>query len=85
MLLTPSPVGPKQCVAILSLLHKEMDYLRKAPTQCKYPKGALDKMVKRLNRPSREVTDGGNNQGTAGAQPTTNEVKTKDHIVIPYT
>ena len=34
---------------------------------------------------SREVTDGANNQGTAGAQPTTNEVKTKGHTVIPYT
>ena len=42
-------------------------------------------MEKRLNRPSRGVTDGANNQGTAGAQPTTNEVKTKGHIVIPYT
>ena len=26
-----------------------------------------------------------NSQGTAGTQPTTNEVKTKGHIVIPYT
>ena len=34
-------------------------------------------MEKRLNKPSREVTDGANNQGTAGTQPTTNEVKTK--------
>ena len=51
------------------LLHKEMDHLRKALTQCKYPKWALDKVEKRLNRPSREVTDGVNNQGT----------------VIPYT
>ena len=42
-------------------------------------------MKKRFNMPSREVTDGANNQGTTGAQPTTNEVKTKGHIVIPYT
>ena len=67
------------------LLHKEMDHFRKSLTQCKYPKWALDKVEKRLNRPSREVIDGGNNQGTAGTQPTTNEVKTKGHIVIPYT
>ena len=67
------------------LLCKEMDHLRKALTQCKYPKRVLDKVEKRLNRPFREVTDGANNQGTAGAQPTTNEVKPKDHIVIPYT
>ena len=67
------------------LLHKEMDHLRKAFTQCKYPKWALDKVEKRLNRPSWEVTDEADNQSTAGAQPTTNEVKTKGHIVIPYT
>ena len=67
------------------LLHKEMDYLRKALIQCKYPKWALGKVEKRLNKPSREVTDGTNNQGTAGTQPTTNEVKTEGHIIIPYT
>ena len=67
------------------LLNKEMDQLRKALTQCKYPKWALDNVKKRLNRPSREVIDGANTQGTAGTQPTTNEVKTKGHIVIPYT
>ena len=69
----------------LELLCKEMDHLRKALTQCKYPKWPLDKVVKRLNRPSREATVGANKQGTAGTQPTTNEVKTKGHIVIPYT
>ena len=67
------------------LPHKEKAHLRKALTQCKYPRWALDKMVKRLNRPSREVSDGVNNQGTTGAQPTTTEVKTKGHIVTPYT
>ena len=67
------------------LLCKEKNPLRKALTQCKYPKWALDKVERRLNRPSREVTDGANGQGTTGAQPTTNEVKTKGHIVIPYT
>ena len=64
------------------LLHKEMDHLGKTLTQCKYPKWALDKVEKRLNRPSREVIDGINNWGT---QPTTNEVQTEGHIVIPYT
>ena len=68
-----------------ALLHKEKAHLMNALTQCKYPKWALDKVEKRLDRPSREVTDGANNQGTAGTQPTTNEVKTKGHIVIPYT
>ena len=44
----------------------------------------FDKVQKRLNRPSREVTDGANNQSTTVTQPTANEVKTKGHIVIPY-
>ena len=41
-------------------------------------------MERRLNKPSSEASDGANNQGTAGAQPATKEVKTKGHIVIPY-
>ena len=67
------------------LLQKETEHLRKALTNCKYPKWALDKVEKRLTRSAGEVNDGTNSQGTAGAQPTTNEVKTKGHIVIPYT
>ena len=63
------------------LLQQEKDHLRKALTKCKYPKWALDKVEKRLNRSTRQVTDG----GTIGAQPATNEVKNKGHIVIPYT
>ena len=39
---------------------------------------------KRLTRSTGEVSDGANSQGTADVQPTTNEVKTKGHIVIPY-
>ena len=65
------------------LLCKEMDHIRKALTQWKYHKWVLDMVEKRLNRPSREVTDGANNQNTEGAQPTTSEVKTKGHIVMP--
>ena len=67
------------------LLCKEKAYLRNALTQCECPKWALDKVERRLNKPSREVPAGTNNQGTAGAQPATNEVKTKGHIVIPCT
>ena len=62
------------------LLQQEKDNLRKALTRCKYPKSALDKVEKRLNRSTRQVSDG----GTTGAQPATNEVKNKGHIVIPY-
>ena len=63
------------------LLQQEKDHLRKALTKCKYPKWALDKVEKRLNKSTRQATDG----GTTGAQPATNEVKNKSHIVISYT
>ena len=42
----------------------------------------LDKVEKRLNRSTREVRDGVSNQA---AQPVSNEVKHKGHIVIPHT
>ena len=57
------------------LLQKEKQHLRKALTKCNYPKWALDKVEKRLNRSTRQVNDGGNNHG----------VQSKGHIVIPYT
>ena len=67
------------------LPQKEMDHLRKALIQYNYPKWALDKVEKRLNRPSSETTDGVNNQGIPGNQAVINEVKIKGHIVIPCT
>ena len=66
------------------LLHIEKTHLRNALTQCKYPKWALDKVERRLNKLSSEASDGANNQGTTGAQPSLKEVKVKGHIVIPY-
>ena len=67
------------------LLCQEKTHLRNALTQCKYPKWALDKVERRLNKLSSEASDGANNQGTTDAQPATKEVTTKGHIVIPYT
>ena len=67
------------------LLKQEKEDLRKALTQCKYPKWALDKVEKRLNRSSSEVIDGVSNQGTTGTPAATQEVKSKGHIVTPYT
>ena len=67
------------------LLQQQMDHLRKALTKCIYPKWALDKVEKRLNKSTSEVNDGVNNQGTTVALAVTNEVKSKGHIVIPYT
>ena len=63
------------------LLQKEKQHLRKALTKCNYPKWALDKVEKRLNRSTRQVNDGGNNS----AQPANHGVQSKGHIVIPYT
>ena len=44
--LTPSPIGPKLCAAILSCLSKKKEYLRKALTKCKYPSGLWTKWRK---------------------------------------
>ena len=63
------------------LLQQEKDHLRKALTKCKYPKWALSKVEKRLNRSSRQVNDG----GTSNAQSANHVVHNKGHIVIPYT
>ena len=63
------------------LLQKEKDHLRKALTKCNYPKWALDKVEKRLNKSTRQASDG----GTTGTQPATNEATNKGHIVITYT
>ena len=67
------------------LLKQEKEHLRKALIQCKYPKWALDKVEKRLNRSSSEAIDGVNNQGANSTPAATREVKSKGHIVIPYT
>ena len=67
------------------LLKQEKEHLRKALTKCKYPKWALDKVEKRLNRPSSEAIDGVSNQGINSTPAATREVKSKGHIVIPYT
>ena len=67
------------------LLQKEMEHLRKALTHCKYVRWALDRVEKRLTKPTSEVSNVANSQGTAGTQSTTNEVKTKGHVVMPCT
>ena len=77
----PSPIGPPTVCSNPELLQKEKQHLRKALTKCNYPKWALDKVEKRLNRSTRQVNDGGNNS----AQPANHGVQSKGHIVIPYT
>ena len=67
------------------LFQKEMEHLRKALIQCKHPKWALNKVEKRLTKPPSEVINRADSQSTRGTQPTTKDVKTKGHIVIPCT
>ena len=62
-----------------------MDHLRKALTHCKCLKWTIDRVEERLTKPTSEKSNEANNQDTTGVKPTTNEVKTKGHIVIPYT
>ena len=62
-----------------------MEHLWKALTHCKYPKWAFDRVERRHTKPTSEVSNKANNQGTISTQPTTNEAKPKGHIVIPYT
>ena len=56
-----------------------MEHLRKVLTHCKYPKSALDRVEKKLTKPTSV------SQGTTGIPPMTKEVKTKGYIVILYT
>ena len=77
----PSPHRASTVCSNPELLQKEKQHLRKALTKCNYPKWALDKVEKRLNRSTRQVNDGGNNS----AQPANHGVQSKGHIVIPYT
>ena len=75
------PTGPPTVCSNPELLQKEKEHLRKALTKCNYPKWALDKVENRLNRPYRQVNDGGN----SSAQSANHGVQSKGHIVIPYT
>ena len=64
------------------LLQQEKDHLRKGLTKCKYPKWALDKAEKRLNRSTSEVIDGVNNQGTTAPQ--LSPMKLKLGVTLSY-
>ena len=57
------------------LLKQEKEHLRKALTQYRYLKWALDKVEKRLSMSSSEAIDGVNNLGTTGTPAATREVK----------
>ena len=59
-----------------------MEHPRKTLTYCKYCKWALDRVEKRLTKPTSGVNDGVEGESTADTPPTTNEAKTKVHVVI---
>ena len=67
------------------VLQKEMEHHRKALSHCKYPKWAFDRVEEKAYQATSEVNNRAEGQGPTAAQPTANEVKTKDHIVITYT
>ena len=62
-----------------------MEHLRKALTHYKYPKWALDKVEKGLPGHPERLMMKLTARAPQTTQPITNEVKTKGHIVIPYT
>ena len=76
----------RSCIWFLRINKVSRTYLIVVSTYyVKYPKWALDKVKKRLNKPSSEANDGVSNQGTNSTPAATREVKSKGHIVIPYT
>ena len=60
------------------LLQKEKDHLRKALTKCNYPKWALDKVEKRLNKSYRQVNDG------ATVMPSLPTMECKVRVTLSY-
>ena len=71
------------------LLQKEKEHLRKALTKCNYPKWALDKVEKRLNKSSSQVNDRGNhnaqsaNQGVPSKKKRSTSGKLSPNATIP--
>ena len=53
----------------LELLHKEMDYLRKALSNCKYPRWAMERVERRVKQLASEENNSANSQDTAGVGP----------------
>ena len=77
----PSPTGPQPCAAILSCFKKKRSTSGKLSPIVTTPNGLWTRWRKGLTGPSRQVNDGGN----SSAQSANHGVKSKGHIVIPYT
>ena len=80
MLSKPCPIGPPLCAAILSCSKKKRITSRRLSLSANILSGLWTRW-RRLNRSSRQVNDGGNNN----AHSVNHEVQNKGHIVIPYT
>ena len=59
----------------LELLLKEMDYLRKALSNCKYPKLAMDRVERRFSQLTSEENNNASTQDTTGAKPISTKAK----------
>ena len=84
VLLVPSPIGPKQCVAIKSSSKKKWSISGRISPIVNTLSGLWTRWRKDLPGQLVRFNDEANNQGTTGAQPTIIQVKTRGHIVIPY-
>ena len=67
----------------LELVHKEMNHLRKALSNCKYPRWIIDKVERRVTQLTSEGNNSANNQDITDIRPTT-ETKTRVHCCTLY-
>ena len=76
----PFPTGLPPCAVTLSCFKKKRNTSGKLSPNATTPNGLWTRWRKRLNRPSRQVNDGGTNANSAN-----HGVQSKGYIVIPYT
>ena len=85
VLLTPSPIGPKLCAAILSCSNKKKNTLGKLSLNPNIPSGLWTRWRKgSTGLPVRQLM-WLTNQGANSTPAATREVKSKSHIFVPYT
>ena len=85
VLSTWSPIWPLQFVASLSCSNRKRTTSGRLSLNATILNGLWTRWRKDSTGSTSKVIDGAHNQGTTAAQPVTNEVKNKGHIVIPYT
>ena len=85
VLLTPSPIGPKQCAAILSCSNKKRNTSGKLSLNANILSGLWTRWRKDLIDLPVSLLMGLTTKVLQGTSAATKEVKSKGHIVIPYT